>query len=155
MFEAIERRVLATVEMAAHERLRVAVAIAIAGLSLCLCQAGAATGWATLLNNAAAQAESTSVIAVIAAHAGVIFCLICSAAALHTRMFHLIVLAAAGCAITSVLAVLAIWTRQSAPDSSTLAGPGPGALIGLLTAVSLTALWTRLALRPERRVLTY
>lgn len=155
MFEAIERRVLATVEMAAHERLRAATVIAVAGLGLCLGQSGEATGWATLLNNAAAQAESTSIVAVIAAHAGVIFCLICSAAALHTRMIHLIVLAAAGCASTSVLAMLSIWTRQSAHDSSTLAGPGSGALIGLLTAVVLTGLWTRLALRPERRVFTY
>jgi hypothetical protein len=57
MFEAIERRVLATVEMAAHERLRAATVIAVAGLGLCLGQSGEATGWATLLNNAAAQAE--------------------------------------------------------------------------------------------------
>jgi hypothetical protein len=71
-----------------------------------------------------------------------------SGAGVLTRRWAVAWLATAGCAVSSVMGVLAIWSRQTTLPGTEHAGPGVGLLLGLLAVVVLTATWVRLVWSP-------
>ena len=73
------------------------------------------------------------------------FAIVCSAAALLTRLWVLAWLAAYGCGVSSVNGVWAIWSQQTGAAG----GPGFGLVLGVLAVVLLTFVWAGAALRRD------
>lgn len=74
------------------------------------------------------------------------FGLVVSALALATRWWGLAWLAAAGCGISVITGVWAIWSRQTGvPAGGT--GPGIGLILSVLTMIVLVGCWVRIAFR--------
>jgi hypothetical protein len=150
MFASIEKRVLYGMDMTVAERLRLVGLVTLSAVGLFMSQTGSVSGWSVLVNSPAAQSESTNLLSALAVHGIAVFCIASSVAALYCRTFPVLFLATAGCAVTSVMAMMAIWSRQSLPVSSGLSGPGPGAVVGFLGAVTLTILWTNILAKAPR-----
>ena len=64
-----------------------------------------------------------------------------SAAALVARRWVLAWVCALGCGFSILDGVLAVWSRQTAPDP----GPGVGLVLALVAIVALTGCWVRVA----------
>ena len=60
-----------------------------------------------------------------------------SVASVMTRRWVVVFVAAAGCAVSSVTGVWAVWSQNTVPGS----GPGFGMVLALLAMVVLTARW--------------
>lgn len=141
MFEAIERRVTGEVETGSTWRVRVTVVISVAAVALFFSHTGRATGWSIYLYTDAARAEAVGPLSMLFVHASAVLCVVGSVAALIARRFPIICAAAAGCAITAILGMWAIWSRQTLPAGSGLSGPGLGTVIGALAALVLAGHW--------------
>lgn len=126
----------------------VGVAVLVLIASMVLPHSGAASGWDVLLRDPDATAEGIGVpsqlFVAFALAAGVLL----SGAALLSRRWAVAWLATAGCAVTVVLGVLAIWSRQTTLPGAEHAGPGPGLLLAWVAVVVLTVTWVRLVWTP-------
>lgn len=140
----------------------VAVCVLVAMVSLLLPHAGDASGLDVLSMSHAAHEQRISLPSQVFVWLLVIFGIFFSMIALLTRRWVLAWFALCGCAVASVVGVLAIWTRNTVgvggiePPS----GPGAGLLLGWAVAIVLTFHWSRvvwarssyqLALEAERR----
>ncbi|GAB2937684.1 hypothetical protein GCM10027047_37850 [Rhodococcus aerolatus] len=142
-----QRRVARSLEPGGRG-LVVGVAVLVLIASMVLPHSGAASGWDVLLRDPDAASEGIGVPSQLfvgfALGAGVLL----SVAAVLTRRWAVAWLATAGCAVTVVLGVLAIWSRQTTTLGADHAGPGPGLLLGWLAVLVLTVTWVRLVWSP-------
>jgi hypothetical protein len=74
------------------------------------------------------------------------FGLIVSALAIATRWWGVAWLAAAGCGVSVITGVWAIWSRQTGVLAGG-SGPGIGLILAVLTMIVLAASWVRIAFR--------
>ncbi|PWQ89226.1 hypothetical protein DKX15_15145, partial [Enterococcus faecium] len=61
--------------------------------------------------------------------------------ALLTRRWALAWISLAGCTVAAFLGILALWTRQTAPEP--YPGPGSGLIVAWLTVIVLSYYWAR------------
>ncbi|CCQ14292.1 Hypothetical membrane protein [Rhodococcus sp. AW25M09] len=142
VFDAIERRVVPEVEFGRATPLLIA-AIATATLGFVLPLTGSAHGYDVLLRTASAEAESAGALPTLFMAFSVTFTVAVAVAARAVRRFRWAGLALAGNGLTTVLAVLAIWSRQSLTPDAGFAGPAIGLYLGAAAALVSTALWAR------------
>jgi hypothetical protein len=142
VFDAIERRVLPEVEFGRSMPILIA-AIATAILGFALPHTGSAHGYDVLLRTSRAEAESAGVLPTLFVVFSATFTVTVAAAARSLRRFRWAGLALAGNGVTTVFAVLAIWSRQSLTPDAEFAGPSIGMYLGCAAALLSTALWAR------------
>lgn len=121
----------------------IAATVLLLGLSLTLPHAGEAVGWHVLVNDAVAGQESIALPSRVYVWFVVVFGLGVSTLTLLTRRWALAFVAAAGCMVGSVFAVLSIWSRQTLTEGDPGSGPGAGLVIGLICMALLVMLWLR------------
>lgn len=141
---AVERRVARTLDPGVRAFV-VAVAILVLILATALPHTGAASGWDVLLRDDDAHRVGITLPSTLFVWFSLIAGVLVSGAAVLTRSWAVAWLATAGCAITVVLGVLAIWSRQTPLLSGERSGPGLGLLLAWFAVVVLTATWVRLA----------
>jgi hypothetical protein len=121
--------------------LTVAIAMFVLIGSLFLPWTGSALGWEVL-----SGVQVFGLLPRLFSFTSVGFGLVVSALALATRWWGLGWLAAAGCGISVITGVWAIWSRQTGvPDGGT--GPGIGLILAVLAVIVLVASWMRIAFR--------
>lgn len=139
---ATERRAASQISPGARAMV-VAAAVLVLVLSLALPHAGSANGWEVLAGSADATTESIAlpsrIFTILAAAFGVVMSML----ALVTRRWVIAWVALAGCALSSIFGMLAIWSRQTLAPESTAAGVGPGLVLGWVSAIFLTFHWLR------------
>ncbi|QNG19112.1 hypothetical protein G4H71_19705 [Rhodococcus triatomae] len=140
-FDAAERKVAGEIDPGARA-LVVAVAVVVLLASFMLPHAGAANGWDVLSYNEDAAAETIILPSRIFVWLALVFGVITSMLALVTRRWVLAWGALAGTAVSMVLGMLAIWSRQTTPDVAG-AGPGIGLVLAWLTVIVLTFHWLK------------
>ncbi len=145
MFESIERRVLRGESVTALERIGLTLGVCVSIVGLFLPYVGTTRGWSILVNSSAAQEESPNIIASLAVHASVVFCVLCSAAALYCCALPITVLTATGCAGATCLLSATVSSHMSHTEPSGLSGPGPGLIAATIGAAVLAGLWMRAA----------
>jgi hypothetical protein len=99
-----------------------------------------ATGWQVVLGDPGVTAlpRLFSILALV-------FGVAASAAAVMTRRWVVVFVAAAGCAVTSVTGLWAVWSQNTVPGN----GPGFGLVLALVAVVVLAARWAGWALSRE------
>ncbi|MGV8873221.1 MAG: hypothetical protein ACOH2Q_11900 [Rhodococcus sp. (in: high G+C Gram-positive bacteria)] len=142
VFDAIERRVVPEVEFGRATPLLIA-AIATAALGFALPHTGSAHGYDVLFRTSHAEAESAGALPTLFVVFSVTFTVAVASMARAVRRFRWAGLALAGNGLTTVLAVLAIWSRQSLTPDAAFAGPAVGLYLGAAAALLSTALWAR------------
>ncbi|MBM4569035.1 hypothetical protein GS489_00565 [Rhodococcus hoagii] len=121
----------------------VAAAILVLVLSLALPHTGAANGWKVLAGAEEATAEAIALPSRIFAILVATFGVVVSMLALVTRRWAIAWAALAGCALSSVFGMLAVWSRQTLAPGTDVAGVGPGLIVGWLSVIFLTFHWLR------------
>src|SRR3546814_13950434 len=115
-------------------------AIATAILGFALPHTGSAHGYDVLLRTSRAEAESAGVLPTLFVVFSATFTVTVAAAARSLRRFRWAGLALAGNGVTTVFAVLAIWSRQSLTPDAEFAGPSTGLYLGWSAALLSQAL---------------
>lgn len=142
-----QRRVARSLEPGGRG-LVIGVAVLVLIASMVLPHSGAASGWDVLLRDPDAAREGIGVPSQLfvgfALGAGVLL----SVAAVLTRRWAIAWLATSGCAVTAVLGLLAIWSRQTTTLGADHAGPGPGLLLAWVAVLVLVVTWVRLVWSP-------
>jgi hypothetical protein len=147
--EAAERRVAREIDPGARA-LVIAIAVFVLLLAFALPHTGDARGWNVLVGDDTAIGEGVSLPSRVFTWLALVFSVGFSMLALLTRRWALAWIALAGSAVASVLGLLAVWSRQTAPEPHP--GPGIGLILGWLTVIVLTfhwarVVWTRTALQ--------
>ncbi|WP_369815913.1 hypothetical protein [Mycobacterium sp. 852013-51886_SCH5428379] len=138
--EAAERRVAREFDPGARA-LVVAILVFVVLLSFVLPHTGAAKGFDVLVSSEAAGREGISLPSRVFTILTVVFSVGFSMLALLTRRWALAWIALAGSAVASVIGMLAVWSRQTAPEP--YPGPGIGLVLGWLAVMVLTFHWAR------------
>ena len=124
---------------------RTAMTVSIAMLvligSLFLPWTGSALGWEVL-----SGVEVFGLLPRLFSFTSLGFGLVVSALALATRWWGLAWLAAAGCGISIITGIWAIWSRQTGVLSGGT-GPGIGLVLAVLSMIVLVGCWVRIAFR--------
>ncbi|MCY7342944.1 MAG: hypothetical protein LH603_14165 [Pseudonocardia sp.] len=121
--------------------LTVSIGILALTVSLVLPWTGSTPGWEVL-----AGTESFGLLPRLFAFTAIGFGVLGSALALATRWWGLAWVCAAGCGISVIDGMWAIWSRQvGVPDGGT--GAGIGLVLAVLAVLVLAASWARIALR--------
>ena len=141
---AVERRVARTLD-AGVRAFVVAVAILVLILATALPHTGPASGWDVLLRDDEAHRVGITLPSTLFVWFSLVAGVLVSGAAVLTRRWAVAWVATAGCAITVVLGVLAIWSRQTPLLTGERSGPGAGLLLAWVAVVVLAATWVRLA----------
>jgi hypothetical protein len=96
-----------------------------------------ATGWQVVLGDPGVTAlpRLFSILALV-------FGVAASAAAVMTRRWAVVFVTAAGCCVTSVTGLWAVWSQNTVPGN----GPGFGLVLALISIVVLAARWASWAL---------
>ncbi len=102
---------------------------------------GGASGWAVLAGTDDAVRAGVSLPSRVFVWLALVFSVGFSMLALLTRRWVLGWIALAGSAVACVAGMLAVWSRQTAPES--YPGPGFGLVLAWLTVVVLTFHWAR------------
>lgn len=139
-FDAAERKVAGEIDPGARAMV-VAIGVMVLLLSFVLPHAGSANGWDVLSYTDAAVAERIILPSRIFVWLALVFGVLMSMLALVTRRWVLAWIAVAGTAVSMVAGMLAIWSRQTAPDGG--AGPGIGLIVAWLTVIVLTFHWLK------------
>ena len=125
----------------------VVVAVCILALmgSLVLAHAGTATGLDVLTNSSKSVAEHIKLPSKIFVYMLVVFGIGFSGLALVTRRWVIAWIALAGCAVTSVAGMLAIWTRNTVgvSDLTKPSSASVGLILGWIVMIVLTFHWCR------------
>ncbi|MBN9099433.1 MULTISPECIES: hypothetical protein [unclassified Pseudonocardia] len=121
--------------------LTVSIAMFVLIGSLFLPWTGSALGWQVL-----SGVEVFGLLPRLFSFTSLGFGLVVSALALATRWWGLAWLAAAGCGISIITGIWAIWSRQTGVLSGGT-GPGIGLILTVLTMIVLVGCWVRIAFR--------
>jgi hypothetical protein len=138
--EAAERRVAGEIDPGARA-LAIAIAVFVLLVTFILPHTGAARGWDVLAGNDAAVAAGTSLPSRVFIWLTLVFSVGFSMLALLTRRWALAWIALAGSTVASFAGLLAVWSRQTAPEP--YPGPGIGLIIAWITVIVLTYNWAR------------
>jgi hypothetical protein len=138
--EAAERRVGREIEPGARA-LVVAILVFILIGSFFLPHAGGARAVDVLLSTDAAAQAGIALPSRVFTWLALVFGIGFSMLALMTRRWALAWVASAGTAVSAVIGMLAIWSRQTAPEG--LPGPGIGLVLAWLTVIVLAFHWVR------------
>lgn len=138
--EAAERRVGGEIEPGARA-LVVAILVFVLLATFFLPHTGGARGVDVLLGTEAAAEAGVSLPSRVFSWLALVFGVGFSMLALLTRRWALAWVASAGTAVSCVIGMLAIWSRQTAPEG--LPGPGIGLVVAWLTVILLAFHWVR------------
>ncbi len=138
--EAVERRMAREFDPGARA-LVVAILVFVVLLSFVLPHTGDARGWNVLVGDAVAISEGVSLPSRVFTWLALVFSVGFSMLALLTRRWALAWIALAGSSVACALGLLAVWSRQTAPDP--YPGPGIGLIIGWIAVIVLTFHWAR------------
>jgi len=141
--DAAERRVTGSVEPGLRGVV-IAVGVLVVILAMILPHAGAANGWDVLAYDAEAKAEAVILPMRLFAGGCVLFGIALSVAAVLIRRWVFAWVACLGCGLTSLLGLLAVWSRQTLLVGHPGGGPGAGLFLAWLAMIVLTYQWIRL-----------
>jgi hypothetical protein len=138
--EAAERRVAREIDPGVRA-LVIAIAVFVLLLSFVLPHTGGAKGWDVLVGSAAAVQNGVSLPSRVFAWLVLVFGVGFSMLALLTRRWALAWIALAGSSVASLLGLLAVWSRQTAP--APYPGPGIGLIVAWVAVIVVTYSWAR------------
>jgi len=138
--EAAERRVAREIDPGPRA-LALAIAVFVLMATFILPHTGGARGWDVLAGNDAAVAAGISLPSRVFIWLTLVFSVGFSMLALLTRRWALAWIALAGSTVASFAGLLAVWSRQTAPEPHP--GPGIGLVIAWITVIVLTYNWAR------------
>jgi hypothetical protein len=138
--EAAERRVAREIDPGARA-LVIAIAVFVLLVTFALPHTGGANGWNVLVGDDAAVDAGVSLPSRVFTWLALVFSVGFSMLALLTRRWAMAWIALAGSTVASVLGLLAVWSRQTAPEPHP--GPHIGLILAWLTVVVLTFNWAR------------
>ena len=138
--EAAERRVAREIDPGARA-LVIAIAVFVLLLSFVLPHTGDTKGWDVLVGDDAAIRDGIALPSRVFTWLALVFGVGFSMLALLTRRWALAWIALAGSTVTSLLGLLAVWSRQTAPNA--YPGPGIGLIIAWLAVIVVTYQWAR------------
>jgi hypothetical protein len=138
--EAAERRVAREIDPGARA-LVVAVCVFVLLLTFILPHTGDARGWDVLVGDQAAIRNGIALPSRVFIWMVFVFSVGFSMLALLTRRWALAWVALAGSTVASLLGLLAVWSRQTAPEPHP--GPGIGLIVAWITVIVLTVNWAR------------
>jgi hypothetical protein len=139
--EAVERRVAREIDPGSRA-LAVAVLVFVLLVSFLLPHMGGAKGLDVLIGDSAALRDGVSLPSRVFSWLALVFSVGFSIAALLTRRWALAWIALAGSAVACPIGMLAVWSRQTAPEPHP--GPGTGLLVGWIAVILLTYFWARI-----------
>jgi hypothetical protein len=138
--EAAERRVAREIDPGARA-LVVAVCVFVLLLTFILPHTGDARGWDVLVGDDAAIRDGVALPSRVFIWMVLVFSVGFSMLALLTRRWALAWVALAGSTVASLLGLLAVWSRQTAPEPHP--GPGIGLIVAWIVVIVLTVNWAR------------
>ena len=138
--EAAERRVAREIDPGARA-LVIAVCVFVLLLTFVLPHTGGARGWDVLVGNDAAIRNGIALPSRVFTWLILVFSVGFSMLALLTRRWALAWVALAGSTVASFLGLLAVWSRQTAPEPHP--GPGIGLIVAWIAVIALTINWAR------------
>jgi hypothetical protein len=138
--EAAERRVAREIDPGARA-LVIAIGVFVLLLSFVLPHTGGANGWDVLSGSEAAIRDGVSLPSRVFTWLALVFGVGFSMLALLTRRWALAWIALAGSMVTSLLGLLAVWSRQTAPEPHP--GPAVGLIVAWLAVIVVTYNWAR------------
>lgn len=138
--EAAERRVAREIDPGPRA-LAIAIAVFILLATFILPHTGAARGWDVLAGDDSALAAGISLPSRVFVWLTLVFGVGFSMLALLTRRWALAWIALAGSTVASFSGLLAVWSRQTAPEPHP--GPGIGLILAWITVIVLTYNWAR------------
>jgi hypothetical protein len=138
--EAAERRVAREIDPGARA-LVIAIAVFVLLVSFVIPHTGGAKGLDVLIFSEAAIRDGVSLPSRVFTWLALVFGVGFSMLALLTRRWALAWIALAGSTVTSLLGLLAVWSRQTAPAPHP--GPGIGLIVAWLAVVVVTYNWAR------------
>jgi hypothetical protein len=138
--EAAERRIAREIDPGARAFV-IAIGVFVLLLSFVLPHTGGAKGLDVLIGSEAALRDGVSLPSRVFVWLALVFGVGFSMLALLTRRWALAWVALAGSVVTSLLGLLAVWSRQTAPEPHP--GPGIGLIIAWLAVIVVTYNWAR------------
>lgn len=141
--EAAERRVAREIDPGVRA-LTIAIFVFVLLVTLVLPHTGGARGLDVLVGTDTAISNGIALPSRVFAWLALVFGVGFSILALLTRRWALAWIALAGSTVSSFLGLLAVWSRQTAPDS--YPGPGIGLILAWLAVVMLAYNWARVVL---------
>lgn len=138
--DAAERRVAREIDPGARA-LVVAILVFVLLATLVLPHTGGARGLDVLIGSDAAIDNGITLPLRVFAWISIVFGVGFSMLALLTRRWALAWIALAGSTVASFLGLLAVWSRQTAPDP--YPGPGIGLVLAWLAVIGLSYHWAR------------
>jgi len=141
--EDAERRVAREIEPGTRA-LTIAILVFVLLVTLVLPHTGGARGLDVLVGSDAAVSNGVTLPSRLFTGFALVFGIGFSMLALVTRRWALAWIAMAGTSVGSFLGMLAVWSRQTAPEQ--YPGPGIGLVIGWLAVIMLAYNWARVVL---------
>jgi hypothetical protein len=138
--EAAERRVAREIDPGARA-MTIAIAVFVLLATFILPHTGSARGWDVLAGDDAAINAGIALPSRVFIWLALVFGVGFSMLALLTRRWALAWIALAGSMLASFTGLLAVWSRQTAPQHHP--GPGIGLIIAWITVIVLTYNWAR------------
>jgi hypothetical protein len=138
--EAAERRVAREIDPGARA-LVIAVCVFVLLLTFILPHTGDAKGWDVLVGDDVAIRNGIALPSRVFIWLILVFSVGFSMLALLTRRWALAWIALAGSTVASLLGLLAVWSRQTAPEPHP--GPGIGLIVAWIAVIVLTINWAR------------
>lgn len=140
--EAQEKRIAAEIDPGSRAMF-VAVGVLVLLGAFSLPHAGAANGWEVLAFAPDAGEENIALPSRIFAWFAIVFGAFGSILALVTRKWFIAWTAVAGCAVSIIFGMLAVWSRQTLPEGSGASGAGIGLFLAWFAIIVLTFHWVR------------
>lgn len=138
--EAAERRVAGEIDPGARA-LVIAVGVFVLLVSFVLPHSGGARGFDALIGGDAAAAAGITLPSRVFVWLALVFGVGFSMLALLTRRWALAWVALAGSTVATFLGLLAVWSRQTAPEQ--YPGPGLGLILAWIAVAVITFHWAR------------
>ena len=141
--EAAERRVAREIDPGSRA-LTIAIVVVVLLVTFVLPHAGGARGLDVVTGSDAATSNGIALPSQVFSWIVLVFSVGFSMLALLTRRWALAWVALAGSAVASFLGMLAVWSRQTAPEG--YPGPGVGLVVAWLAVIVLAYNWARVVL---------
>jgi hypothetical protein len=138
--EAAERRIAGEIDPGARA-LVIAVCVFVLLLTFILPHTGGARGWDVLVGDDTALRNGIALPSRVFTWFVLVFGVGFSMLALLTRRWALAWVALAGSTVASFVGLLAVWSRQTAPEHHP--GPGIGLIVAWLVVIVLAINWAR------------